>query len=116
MNDDNFTDSDFESMVPSPQSDINSELGEYEYIVEKIRDIRALDGINMYLVKWEGYDEETWEPEDNMKCDELIEKYFEDKGTRRIPSMKASTFCRICNKPFRTRQALSYHNRIHINM
>lgn len=48
-----------------------------DYIVEKILDKREKNGKTEYLLKWEGYvvNDSTWEPEENLNCDELLEKF-----------------------------------------
>lgn len=38
-----------------------------EYVVEKILKERNSKGLAEFLIKWEGYDETTWEPETNLK-------------------------------------------------
>ena len=45
------------------------------YLVDNLCDVRVLNGIKQYLVKWEGYDEMTWEPEDNINSD-LIRNFL----------------------------------------
>uniref|UniRef100_A0A1B6EPS8 Chromo domain-containing protein n=1 Tax=Cuerna arida TaxID=1464854 RepID=A0A1B6EPS8_9HEMI len=55
------------------------EVGEEaeEYVVERIVDVRTRRGVKHYFIKWSGYpdSENTWEPEENLTCPELIEEF-----------------------------------------
>ena len=50
------------------------------YEVEEILDYRTRNGIREYFIRWKGYDEsmDSWEPEDSLKCDYLIEKFWQN--------------------------------------
>lgn len=76
--------------MPKTDSDAGSDgEPEEEYTVEKILDKRIRGGKTEYLIKWEGYpdSENTWEPDDNLDCPELISG-FEEKAKQKKEERK----------------------------
>ncbi|XP_033244193.1 chromobox protein homolog 1-like [Drosophila miranda] len=59
------------------------------FSVERIEDRRSLHGRIEYLIKWKGYprSQNSWEPEENLECDELIAA-FEASLKKKMESTK----------------------------
>ena len=66
-----------ENGVPKADGEVEGEEEEPEYKVQAILEVKKVRGKPHYLIKWEGYeeDENSWEPEDNLDCQTLLEDF-----------------------------------------
>jgi hypothetical protein len=61
-----------------------------DYEVEQILNHREVNGKMEYLIKWKGYDEETWEPEQNLHDDDTKKRYWDIVDEVKQKSKKSS--------------------------
>jgi hypothetical protein len=77
--------------------DVDDDEGS-DYEVEQILNHREIDNKIEYLVKWTGYDEETWEPEKNIHDEDTKKRYWDivdeiqsKKSSKSVRATRAQT-------------------------
>ncbi|XP_043243512.1 histone-lysine N-methyltransferase SUV39H2-like isoform X2 [Amphibalanus amphitrite] len=62
-------------------SDSTTGLEEDEFLVEKILDYTRENGVDMFLIKWKGWNNthNTWEPQENLSCLEMMIDFFKER-------------------------------------
>ncbi|KAM0677990.1 hypothetical protein BDAP_001470 [Binucleata daphniae] len=69
-------------------SNLDQSEDENIYSVESIRKKRTVNNQNEYLIKWVGYEECTWENEDNIIDKEMIEIFEKEKSKKKSKNVK----------------------------
>ncbi|XP_037945440.1 heterochromatin protein 1-like [Teleopsis dalmanni] len=82
--------------------EVSEDEEEEEYVVEKICGRRVRKGKFEYFLKWKGYSEEenTWDPEEHLYCQDLIEQYEAERTKDEAGARQKSEAKDTSNRPF----------------
>lgn len=75
-------DLDEDTWPPSKKQKKGNKQDAGEYIIEDIHDVKILDGIQYFYIKWKGYSarDNTWEPIENLdNCPKILSDFVTDQ-------------------------------------
>ena len=70
-----------------------------QFLIDKIVGERNVDGKREYKVKWVGYTEVTWEPEDNVQADQDSIKAYQELKSQKKEEKRAASETPVQNVP-----------------
>ncbi|XP_031699743.1 chromobox protein homolog 1b isoform X2 [Anarrhichthys ocellatus] len=75
-----------------PEEVAEEEEEEEEYVVERVLNRRVVKGRVEYLLKWRGFsgEDNTWEPDDNLDCPDLIAEFLQSQKSAHDGKRKAA--------------------------
>lgn len=84
---------DLEDIFVSKKETGSAENGDGDYEVEKILKKRVKNGKVEYYLKWKGFgmDDCTWEPRENLTCENMIEEFEDEERGSSGGKVKAVT-------------------------
>ncbi|KAJ3170833.1 Chromobox protein 1 [Geranomyces variabilis] len=76
--------------------DEDEDESEPEWEVEAIIGARKIKGVQQYHIKWKGFDEDdnTWEPETNIHCPDLVDAYWAEHAEKQSAKAAAKNSAR----------------------
>ena len=77
-----------ESVKESQKNYKEQDFSDNIYVVEEIKDSKLEDGVEHFLIRWEGYEEETWEPSSNIP--DFMVTYYKKTGNGKVPTPRVA--------------------------
>ncbi|KAI1706798.1 chromo (CHRromatin organization MOdifier) domain-containing protein [Ditylenchus destructor] len=86
--------------------------GKKTYEVEAVVDKRIVDGDVQYKIKWKGYKRNTWQPEEDLMCDDCINEFERTLAQRQDRSLQPNNSSKAECKQLRSGRAVPFNTNV----